>query len=234
MKLIWYNHYINDYFGDTLNLSYEEHGIYRAMIDYCYLLGGSFVDSVSGTEAECWKQNIVEICKIIKPTCKRQVVSVEAIFRRYWTVSAVDGGYSARHKRIDIELQKAGVRTNRARNAANSKKARVITNDMPPPSFAKGDETEHKYQNFTISPILWQRLLKMANSEKLLKEQLRAADDYLDGRPPKSVTAFLVKWMGKHRAPDPPDNQRPPTEDRAANAEAARKIVDALSITKGF
>ena len=96
----WMPMYWSDYFGDTMQLSTEEHGAYLILIGVYWLRGGPLPDD------EIWLASAVRVSRKKWKTISLRLSSLFTIRDGHW-----------HHKRLEKEILRSSVRLQSARAA---------------------------------------------------------------------------------------------------------------------
>ena len=103
-KDIWFSFYINDYLGDTMHLTTEQHGAYFLLLLAYYRNGGPLPADYS---------RLAAITRLPLEQFKKHAPILLEFFQE------IDGKW--KHKRSDREMQESAKRKKKARNAIKSR-----------------------------------------------------------------------------------------------------------------
>jgi uncharacterized protein YdaU (DUF1376 family) len=103
--LNYYEHHLGDYVRDTAHLSILEDGVYRRLMDSCYI-----------NEAPL-PLDVGECCKIARAVTKRERAAVAYILKQFFK-PLKDGHHQPR---IDEEIERYRVKSGKARKSANAR-----------------------------------------------------------------------------------------------------------------
>lgn len=137
---IWMPLYIGDYLADTMHLTCEEHGAYLLLIMACWKNGG-MIDA----------KTIPMICRLDAERLNAIWPNLSEFFERKenWIIS----------KRASMELEKAGVRSRKAKNAASKRWTQPEETSNPPE-----DVTETIHENTEDSLTAHQFVVQQFNA----------------------------------------------------------------------
>lgn len=103
-KDIWFPLYVNDYLGDTMHLTAEQHGVYMLLLMSYYRNGGPLPDSLN---------RLAATAKLSPKEFKDHV----PVMAEFFHIS--DGFWH--HKRADEEIKESRTRREKAKNAADAR-----------------------------------------------------------------------------------------------------------------